>query len=60
MVGQSGMVVSALSPSGTIRIDDQSWTATTTSDDLITEGEEVIVIGVYGRVLKVSKVTKES
>jgi len=60
LVGQSGMVVSALSPSGTIRIDDQSWTATTTSDDLITEGEEVIVIGVYGRVLKVSKVTKES
>lgn len=60
LVGQSGMVVSALSPSGTIRIEDQSWTATTTSDDLITEGEEVIVIGVYGRVLKVSKVTKES
>jgi membrane-bound serine protease (ClpP class) len=59
LVGQSGMVVSALSPSGTIRIDDQSWTATTTSDDLIPEGEEVIVVGVYGRVLKVSKVTKE-
>jgi len=60
LVGQSGIVVSVLSPSGTIRIDDQSWTATTTSDDLIPEGEEVSVIGVYGRVLKVSKVTKES
>lgn len=59
LVGQSGIVVSVLSPSGTIRIGDQSWTATTTSDDLIPEGEEVSVIGVYGRVLKVSKVTKE-
>lgn len=59
-IGQSGIVVSALAPSGTIRIGDKLWTATTTAGDLIREGEEVIVIGVYGRVLKVSKVTRES
>jgi len=60
LIGQSGIVISPLTPSGTIRVGDELWTATTTADNVIREGEEVIVIGVYENVLKVSKVSKES
>ncbi len=60
LIGQSGMVVSDLAPSGTIMVGGELQTATTNTRELITEGEEVIVIGVYENVLKVSKVPEDS
>lgn len=60
LIGQSGMVVSDLAPSGTVMVGGELQTATTNTRELITEGEEVIVIGVYENVLKVSKVPEDS
>jgi len=55
LVGQSGVALSRLAPSGKVRVVKESWTATTRTGDLIEEGEKVKVIGVYGRVLKVER-----
>lgn len=55
LLGQSGVALSALSPSGKVQIDKESWTATTRMGDRIGEGEKVKVIGVYGRVVKVER-----
>lgn len=57
LVGQSGIALSRLSPTGKIQVFKESWTATTRTGDVIEEGEKVEVIGVYGRVLKVTKKT---
>jgi len=50
-----GVAASDLAPSGTVWVADKEWTATTDSSDVIREGEEVKVLGVYGDVLKVER-----
>ena len=61
IVGQLGVAVSDLAPSGTIRVSDKEWTAITDPGDKIQEGEEVRVIGVYGgSVLKVYRYDQEA
>ncbi|MDP2727704.1 MAG: NfeD family protein, partial [Dehalococcoidia bacterium] len=55
LVGLRGVALSELGPTGTVRVADKDWTATTTPGDLIREGEEVKVDEVYGSVLKVSR-----
>ena len=60
LVGQLGVAVSHLAPSGTIRVADKEWTATTDPGDVIKEGEEVRVIGIYGSVLKISRYDQEA
>ena len=55
LVGERGVALSSLDPSGTVRVGDEEWTATTDPGDQVGEGSEVTVIGVYsGRLLKVS------
>ncbi len=55
LVGQRGVALSALDPSGTVRVGDDEWTATVDPGDQVDEGSEVKVVGVYaGGLLKVS------
>ncbi len=56
LLGQTGIAVSDLEPSGMSRLADEERTATTNPGDVIKEGEKVKVLGVYGNVLKVSAV----
>ena len=55
LIGQWGVALSELAPSGKIWVADEEWTATTDTGEVIQEKEEVRVIGVYGDVLKVSR-----
>jgi membrane-bound serine protease (ClpP class) len=50
-----GVAASDLAPSGTVWVADKEWTATTDDGDVIREGVEVRVLGVYGDVLKVER-----
>ena len=54
MAGQTGIAASDLTPSGKVVVDGEEWEATTDLGRPIQEGEEVRVVGVYGRMLKVS------
>lgn len=55
LVGERGVALSSLAPSGTVLVGDEEWTATTNPGGQVDEGSEVTVIGVYsGRLLKVS------
>jgi membrane-bound serine protease (ClpP class) len=56
---QLGIAVSDLTPSGRVLVDGEEWSATTDLSSPIREGEKVQVVGVYGGVLKVSRVTYE-
>jgi membrane-bound serine protease (ClpP class) len=61
LVGERGVALSDLAPSGTVRIGDREWNATMEGGDRVSEGEDVHVIGVYnGGVLKVSRGSPES
>ena len=60
LVGQQGLAVSDLEPSGMVSIANEEWTATTDVGSRIRKGEEVAVIGVYGSVLKVTKHTRQA
>ena len=60
LVGQLGVAVSHLAPSGTVWVADKEWTATANPGDVIQEGDEVRVIGVYGSVLKISRYDQEA
>ncbi|MFQ6027994.1 MAG: nodulation protein NfeD [Dehalococcoidia bacterium] len=53
--GQLGTVITVLNPTGRVRVRNQEWRATAGPSDLIEEGEEVVVEGVFGRLLKVSR-----
>ena len=59
-MGQLGVAVSHLAPSGTVWVADKEWTATANPGDVIHEGDEVRVIGVYGSVLKISRYDQEA
>ena len=46
-----------LEPSGSVRVREEEWTATTDPGEHVREGDEVQVVGVYaGRLLKVSSI----
>ena len=55
LVGQRGVAVSDLTPSGNVRVVNEEWTATTESQSIIHKGEDIRVIGIYGNILKVTK-----
>jgi membrane-bound serine protease (ClpP class) len=57
--GEWGEVVSDLTPSGKVWVADHEWTATSDEIDVIRKGEEVVVIAVYGDVLKVARLVPE-
>ena len=53
LVGQTGMVTTALDPTGQVRVAGEMWTAVSDSGEAIAEGGEVIVLDVEGLTLKV-------
>ena len=53
LVGQTGMVTTALDPTGQVRVAGEMWTAVSDSGEAIAEGEEAIVLDVEGLTLKV-------
>lgn len=55
LVGQGGTVVTALAPSGTVRVGGEVWTAVSEDTKPIAEGAEVVVREVNGVTLKVVK-----
>ena len=55
LVGQSGVVVTALNPKGTVHVAGEQWSAVSDSEESIPEGEEVIVSDVEGLTLRVFK-----
>jgi membrane-bound serine protease (ClpP class) len=60
MIGRRGVTLSDLRPSGTVRIDDEEWSATTELSQPISEGHEVEVVDVYtGGLVKVARVPAE-
>ena len=52
-VGQLGTAMTALNPTGTIRVAGEQWTAVSDSGEEIGEGEEVMVVEADGLTLKV-------
>ncbi len=52
-LGRLGTVVIELSPRGVVRMEDGNWTAVSDDEQVIAEGEKVIVIGVDDLVLTV-------
>ena len=59
VMGQQGVALSDLRPSGRVRITGEESTATTDVGDLIVTGEEVRVTGVYGSIVRVSRADQE-
>lgn len=57
--GEWGEVISDLKPSGKVLVAGQEWTATADAAKVIKKGEEIIVISVYGEVLKVARLIEE-
>ncbi|WP_169927652.1 NfeD family protein [Labilithrix luteola] len=56
LVGRSGVALSELSPTGTVRVDSEVWTAATEpEDEPIHQGEHVEVVGTSGVTLRVTK-----
>ena len=53
LVGKIGTVVTELAPRGIIRLEEGNWTAVSDNDDVISEGEKVIVVGSDNLVLTV-------
>ena len=55
LIGERGVAISDLQPSGRVRIGDREWNAVTDEGDPVPEGGDVRVVGVYsGGLLKVS------
>ena len=57
--GQWGVALSDLSPSGKVWVANEEWSAAADPGVRIKEGDEVQVVGVYGQVLKVSKLYED-
>ncbi|MEE9198500.1 MAG: NfeD family protein, partial [Dehalococcoidia bacterium] len=55
LVGQRGRVTSDLSPTGTVQVASELWSAVSQSEEVISQGEEVEVVEVKGLTLKVRK-----
>ena len=58
LLGQVGMVTTALDPGGTVRVDSERWSAVSDSGEPILEAEEVVVTEIEGLTLKVFKAPK--
>ena len=60
LVGQLGVAISNLNPTGRVMVSGQEWTATTDPGDTVLESEDVRIVGIYGRdLLKVSRAIPE-
>ena len=55
LVGQSGVAATDIAPQGQVHLAGEYWTAVSDSGEQISAGEEVIVLGTDGLVLKVFK-----
>ena len=55
LVGQLAEVVTDLAPRGTVRLENQLWTAVAEGSDHIAAGEKVEVVKVDGIILTVSR-----
>ncbi len=53
LMGRLGTVITELAPRGVVRMEDGNWTAVSDNDQVIAEGERVIVVGVDDLVLTV-------
>ena len=53
LVGKIGTVVTELAPRGIVRLEEGNWTAVSDNDDVIGEGEKVIVVGSENLILTV-------
>ncbi len=53
LMGRLGVVVTDLAPRGVVRMEDGNWTAISDNDQVISEGERVIVVGVNDLILTV-------
>jgi membrane protein implicated in regulation of membrane protease activity len=53
-VGQTGLVLEALDPTGRIALGETEYRATTEPGARTSVGDEVTVVGAYGEVLKVA------
>ena len=53
LLGRLGTVITELDPRGVVRMEDGNWTAVSDNDQVIAEGEKVIVVGVDDLVLTV-------
>ncbi len=56
--GERGVALSPLDPSGSVRVAGREWTATADANAAIEEGALIRVVGVYGQVLKVEKLSE--
>lgn len=53
LLGRIGTVITELSPRGVVRMEDGNWTAVSDNDQVIVQGEKVIVIAVDDLILTV-------
>ena len=53
LMGRLGIVITELAPRGVIRMEDGNWTAVSDDNQVISEGERVIVVGVDDLLLTV-------
>ena len=58
LVGQMAVVATDLVPRGTVRLDNQLWTAVSQDGELIGTGEKVEVVKVDGIILTVIRPTE--
>ena len=56
LVGKKGQVTSDLSPTGTVQVASELWSAVPEGEGVIGKGEEVEVVAVDGLILRVRKV----
>ena len=57
--GAWGVAISDLEPSGKVRVDNKEWAAAAEPGASIQAGDEILVIGVYGEVLKVERLYQQ-
>ena len=55
LVGQTGKVLTALSPVGTVQLSSETWSAVSSEEEEIGAGEKVEVVEVDGLTIKVRK-----
>ena len=58
LVGRKGVALSDMRPSGRVRVGDKDWVATADPGVSIDRGEDIRVRAVYGRVLRVEKLSE--
>ncbi len=55
LIGQTGKVLTALSPVGTVQLTSETWSAVSSGEEEIGVGDKVEVVGVDGLTIKVRK-----